>query len=197
MSKARSFMSVDGVGVEALSAANVEALLITAMSDDQLLSDCLELLEICRPDLKTLVADAVEGIMYFCEDSSCIALKLRCQMAIRQTEKERSFSALSAAAGGSWDGFELKNRSDSQFAILSPDASEPSRVRATLFDHLGFSGHRTRDGYDRLIRDLLAEGYVMPAPGVLNQLTITAAFQEGNEALGRIDRLKRGLAPVE
>ena len=193
MSNARSFLTVNGCAPEALTVAEVERLLILAMSSDQLLSDCLEFLEASRPDLKQVVDDTVEGVMYFCEDSACAALQLRCRSAIRKTEKERSLRALKEASGGVWEGFELQNRSSTQFAVLGPDASEPGRVRATLFDSAGMSGHRTRKDYDQLVRELLSEGY-RPAPGALDALACTSTFIEGMGTLARLDQLKRQVA---
>ena len=193
MTSALSFMTKGGYSIDAIPAALVESFLVKAMSTDQLFCDCLDLLEDRRPDLADLIAQTVEGVMFFCEDSPCAALGLRCRAAIRKTEKEQSYSALLDAAGGGWDGFEMQNRSATQFAVLGSDASEAGRVRATLFDANGFSGHRTRNDFEALVRELISEGYVAPATGALAVLSQTADFKAGNASLGRIDSIKRGL----
>lgn len=71
--------------------------------------------------------------------------------------------------GGDLNGVILKNPSFDVYAMLSSDASEPGRFRASLFDSRGFMSHICRDSYEAVLDEVLQDGFVDEAPGALER----------------------------
>lgn len=84
--------------------------------------------------------------------------------------KNDAWHRLLEACQGNPVGFELKS-SNGQYALILPDASEPGRYRAQMFDAKGFFGHSTRDSALQVLDELIVDGYIELAPGAMERLS--------------------------
>ncbi|WP_304526767.1 hypothetical protein [Halomonas sp. I5-271120] len=113
------------------------------------------------------------------------AAKLAC-------ERNDAWHAILQACDGDLIGVELQQKRLAQYALILPDASEPGRYRAQLFDAKGFFGHFTRDEPMEVLEALVGEGYVSLATGRLSELSQTSEWMRGTRITNLIAELNQG-----
>lgn len=86
-------------------------------------------------------------------------------------------------------GQEIKVPNQDRFVLISEDASEPGRVRATYFQPNGFQGHITRDTLKVLIDEVVWDGYIELCSGALDRLSQSPEWAKGMEQLSAITDL--------
>ena len=94
---------------------------------------------------------------------------------------------------GNLIGAELGDAKLSRFAAILEDPSEPGRFRAQQFDANGFSGHMTRDTPLEVLDELVKDGYLEPAPGMMAQLSQTREWALGSLMTNLIAQVNAGL----
>lgn len=117
--------------------------------------------------------------------STAVRAGFEAHLAAQRQARHQGLAALGSAA----DGLELANNSGRRWAFLLPDMTQPGRWRLQYFDERGFSGHAIYDSEAQLLEAAWAEGYRCPAPGALDQVAQTPAFQRGNFAADLIRRI--------
>lgn len=86
--------------------------------------------------------------------------------------------------GGNLEGLELSNNDSTLFCVLSHEtySEQSNMVRATWYDHKGFSGHINSTSWQKLLDEVVACGYRLIATGYLDMLSKTEEFISGNNA---------------
>jgi hypothetical protein len=86
-------------------------------------------------------------------------------------------------------------RSDSHYAILLPDASQPGKFRYQSFDSRGFFAHTTRDTMSQVILEAYKEGFRKVADDqlILDKLSVTDEWAQGMTHAAKVMRHNMGL----
>jgi len=105
--------------------------------------------------------------------------------------QNRAWHLLLNTCQGDPVGLELKSRHE-QYALILPDASEPGRFRAQMFDAKGFFAHSTRDTALEVLELLVTEGYTELATGALEQLSQSTDWKLGMFQTNLIAEVNRG-----
>jgi hypothetical protein len=95
------------------------------------------------------------------------------------------------------DGTELSNKDGRRHAVLLPDASEPGRYRYQIFDQNGMVSHHTEDTAEQAVADAAAQGFYIPATGILDRLASTDVWAHGMAINAIIQSHNAGLTSWE
>lgn len=141
-----------------------------------------------RPDLKNEIDNAIDGLMYFAEDSDNEFLSNYAIERIKLADKSKFLDEVMSKLLDGQTGVQLKSNQTTNelFALLGPDASHPGSVRATFFDKNGFSGHVTHNDYEELMKDIISQGFTLDGAGALEKLSQLQSFNEGNAAIAEM-----------
>lgn len=176
------------VDYSAISAKDAKRLMADA--GDNLMNVMLTIKK-ARPDLKPAVDDAFTSIAYFYEDAPGL-LGVMAKVAIKKNEGAAEKQSIMARTGGDLAGLQLASKDGKQFAFFLPDASEPGRFRASLFDERGFFGHSTRDSYAELLDEAFTDGYRTEVAGKLESMAGTETFADGNDLVAKVQAVNAG-----
>jgi hypothetical protein len=141
-----------------------------------------------RPELREEVESWLEDMAGFLEDSSNNRIATMSKRSLERTNRTKFKADLMARTGGDLAGIQLSNSDETLFVVFSPESGSPGEFRSTRFDARGFSGHSTRDTYQKLLDEAIVDGYRQESPGALERLSQTRAFADGNEAMDKIQR---------
>ncbi len=89
-------------------------------------------------------------------------------------------------------GIEFKSKSGDRYTMLTPDASEPGRFRASYFDKQGFSSHNVYDTISQAVEEMVRDGYFAESKGILSQLQESPEFEIGNRVSALIGQFNMG-----
>ncbi len=120
------------------------------------------------------------------------ALGERARKAVDVRDGVTERQELLASRNGDLQGLELGDESGNQFVILTPDASDPGKVRMTQFDQSGFVGHFSLQNYELLLAAAYKDGYRIDASGKLAELSQTERFVTGNSMAAQIQAVNAG-----
>lgn len=135
-----------------------------------------------------LLSESIDDLVYFMEDSDNRFVSRWAKRRIRKVEAVELKKDIFKKFGNDLNGLELSNAEGNGHALITPDASKAGGFRATYFDNRGFSSHDTYDGYEDVLISVIAQKYKTMNPGILDKLSQTAEFIEGNRALGEIQK---------
>jgi hypothetical protein len=135
-----------------------------------------------------LLSESIDDLVYFMEDSDNRFVSRWAKRRIRKVEAVELKKDIFKKFGNDLNGLELSNADGNGHALITPDASKAGGFRATYFDNKGFSSHDTYDGYEDVLISVIAQKYKTMNPGILDKLSQTAEFIEGNRALGEIQK---------
>jgi len=82
----------------------------------------------------------------------------------------------------------LTNKKETLGVMITPSSKEPGRFQMTYWDDRGFAGDRTFDTEEDAILDAYGERYRKPNPALLEKLSTTERFIEGNKFADRVER---------
>lgn len=117
--------------------------------------------------------------------STTVRAGFEARLAAQRQARQQGVAALGSAS----EGLELGSDSGKRWAFLLPDMTQPGSWRLQYFDERGFSGHAIYDSEVQLLEAAWAEGFRSPAPGALDLIAKTPAFQRGNFAADLIRRI--------
>jgi hypothetical protein len=95
-------------------------------------------------------------------------------------------------AGGQLLGLELEHPTLKSFALIMADASTPGMYRAQYFDRNGLKAHMTWESPEKVLENLIMEGYCVVARGALEALSRTRSWAIGMYKVDLIRRLNAG-----
>lgn len=150
-----------------------------------------------RPDLDAAVVECLDEISPLFMDAPGKLGRDASFWEINHGYRAKRQAALVSARdsiGGKLMGAQLQREinDDFQYAVLTGDASEPGRFRATFYDRRGFFSHSTHDTLEQALEDVVGLGYRAKAKISLSELSKTEEWAEGTlHAL----RIKAGLWP--
>jgi hypothetical protein len=82
----------------------------------------------------------------------------------------------------------LTNDKETLGVMITQSSKEPGKVQLTRWDNRGFSGDTTFDTEEQAILDAYKDRYRNPNPGLLEKLTTTKDFIEGNKFADRVEK---------
>lgn len=98
----------------------------------------------------------------------------------RRKERSRAYSNnLDQLRAVLQPGLTLSNKSKDSWAILLPDASQPSQFRYQLFDSKGFISHHVESSLDKALEAAFSCGYSSIDAGALDRESKTQEWAKG------------------
>lgn len=143
------------------------------------------------PADREMIQEAFASIASFYEDAKGV-LGVMAQNAVRKRDGTALKEEILDRWNGDLAGLQLSNAAGTQFAFFLPDATEPGRFRASLFDARGFFGHSTRDSYEQLLDEQFSDGFRVEVTGKLEELAGTDSFAKGNELVSKVQAVNAG-----
>lgn len=108
---------------------------------------------------------------------------------------QRYYEAILAGCDGDPVGLELKSDSRAAWATIFAEMSDTAtgEYRIQFFDELGFSGHSVHRDVLSTLEEVIRQGYHIPDPGRLDQLSLTPKWQSGMARAELLRQLNSGL----
>lgn len=103
--------------------------------------------------------------------------------------KALAFNRIMTVHNGNPAGTEFRNTSRDAYAFVLPDASEVGRFRVQYFDANGFSSHSCMDRLDQAVLEMVTDGFLIEATGVLDRLSQTETWKRGMQVAALIQLL--------
>lgn len=175
------------------SVSGVSFCLDACGSSESLLYEVIRFLR-QSPESRPIVNELFDCVCYFYVDCKHAGLARLAKSAVRRLEGCEMRNEWLASTNGDLGGFQLSNSSGSQFAVFSPDASEPGRVRYTLFDSYGFFSHSTHDTYADALKVAWMAGFKQRVEGKLDELSGHDAWSIGTKKTALIQQVNLGRA---
>lgn len=101
-----------------------------------------------------------------------------------------AFLQIVEACNGDPIGHELKKKSDTDWAFIVPEMSEPTEgiCRIQYFRENGFYTHHVFTSIEKAVEDLAKSGFVVSDKGILDSLQLTSEWARGMEVAEIIRR---------
>lgn len=158
-------------------------------ADDTLLYEGLMYLKSHPQTHRFALRRIISELSGFYTDSDCAPLAKMMQV---EQDKLQQKSAKSALLDTDLTGVQLLNKEGTQGVLFLPDASEPGRFRASLFDQGGFYSHLTRDHYNEVLDAVWQEGFRPTSTPMLETWAVAPAWQAGSEVTLAIQQVGLG-----
>jgi hypothetical protein len=159
---------------------------------DQELWETHKYLHFQRVDLRPAILESYCDIANLLEFTEVLGLR----QFVRQVLRKQRFENLKdeifrVFPNRDLTGLELGN-SSGLYLLMLPDASAPGCVRSQYFDVNGISGHSTRNSFEQLLDEAVADGYRTVVTGKLNELSKLKSFKDGLAQVDKIARVNSG-----
>jgi len=141
------------------------------------------------PAQKSLIEAAMDDAAYFLEVSDDPEMQAIGRRRVARLEGVSFRNRLLSDRGGDLAGLELAKEDPTQCCVFLADASQPGRVRFSVFNESGFHSHFAFDDYESALKEAWTMGYRHVVSGALESLFHTPRFQQGMQAAYHIQQL--------